>query len=51
LSKDVNDALVSAAKLKTSLEAATNVDTGRLDLSKFSQQLKKNDLSLKQYAI
>ena len=50
LTPKVNEALTSVAKLKTALESATNVDTGRLDLSKFSQQLKQNGVSLKQYA-
>lgn len=50
LTPEVNEALTSVAKLKTALEQATNVDTGRLDLSKFSQQLQKGGISLKQYA-
>lgn len=50
LSDSTQKALTSAAKLKTALEAATNVDTGRLDLSKFSQQLNKSNLSLKAFA-
>lgn len=50
LTPEVNEALTSVAKLKTALEQATNIDTGRLDLSKFSQQLQKGGISLKQYA-
>jgi hypothetical protein len=36
ITPEVNEALTSVAKLQSALESATNVDTGRLDLSKFS---------------
>lgn len=50
LTKEINDAITATAKLKTMLEASTNVNTGNLDLSKFSQQLKSSGMDLKAYA-
>lgn len=46
----MQSALNSAAKLKVALEEATNVDTGRLDLSKFSRQVEKGQIDLKKLA-
>ena len=50
LTKEINEAITATAKLKTMLEASTNVNTGNLDLSKFSQQLKSSGMDLKAYA-
>lgn len=50
LTKEINEAITATAKLRTMLEASTNVNTGNLDLSKFSQQLKSSGMDLKAYA-
>ena len=50
LNKNLKEALNAAAQLKVALQAATNVDTGNLDLSKFSAQLKQSGIQLKDYA-
>ena len=47
--KELNEANIAAAKLKTQLEAATNTKTGNLDLSKFNKQLQMGGTSLAQY--
>lgn len=51
--KDLKDAQVAVAELQSKLKSATNVDTGKLDLSKFSRSLGKNTeeatKKLKQY--
>lgn len=50
ITQQVSEALDATSRLKVALEQATNVDTGRLDLSKFSQQLKKSGMDLKSYS-
>lgn len=50
LNKNLKEALNAAAQLKVALQAATNIDTGNLDLSKFSAQLKQSGIQLKDYA-
>lgn len=49
ISKDIQSAIQLTAQLKTQLQQATNVDTGKLDLSKFNQALKQGGVSLKEY--
>lgn len=48
MSKDLAQASVEAEKLKVSLQAAFNTNTGRLDLGKFRQALAQSGTSLKQ---
>ncbi len=50
LTNEIRGALDATTKLSAALQTATNVDTGRLDLSKFSTSLKNSGLSLQQYA-
>jgi hypothetical protein len=40
-----------ALELKVALQNATNVNTGKLNFNKFSQELKRNKTSLKDYAM
>lgn len=49
LQKQLNTASVAAIKLRENLQNAINIDTGRLDLSKFNHEMKKSGMSLKQY--
>ena len=49
LQEQLNTASVAAIKLRENLQNAINVDTGRLDLSKFNHEMKKSGMSLKQY--
>lgn len=49
ISKDIQGAIQLTAQLKTQLQQATNVDTGKLDLSKFNQALKQGGITLKEY--
>ena len=39
----------AAAQLKLSLESATNVNTGKLNLTKFSQEMDRTGMSFKKY--
>ena len=48
-SKEIKNAINLTSELKTSLENATNVKTGQLDLSKFNDSLVKNKRTLKDY--
>ena len=48
LSSDIEKASLAAAQLKTSLNAAFNADTGKLDLTKFQNALKMSGTSLQQ---
>ena len=48
-SKEIQNAINLTSELKTSLENATNVKTGQLDLSKFNDSLVKNKRTLKDY--
>ena len=50
VNKQLQEAISSAAELKSMLTAATNVNTGNLDLSKFSESLSRSESSLKDYA-
>lgn len=49
LPEQLNTASVAAIKLRENLQNAINVDTGRLDLSKFNREMEKSGMSLKQY--
>lgn len=49
ISKEIEQASVAAATLKTQLENATNIDTGTLDLGKFTRSLKQSGYELKDY--
>lgn len=46
ITKELREASVVAASLKTQLENATNVNTGRLDLGKFNQSLKESGYTI-----
>lgn len=48
---EIQEATQKAIELKVALNNATNVDTGKLNFSKFSQELKRNKTSLDQYAM
>ena len=45
----ISEAVIKAGELKVALQNATNVDTGRLNFGKFSQQLKQNKMTLADY--
>lgn len=47
---ELQQAANKAVELKVALHNATNIDTGKLNLNKFSQQLKQNKMTLTQYA-
>lgn len=49
LTKSMADAQVKANQLKVSLQEAFNVNTGKLDLTKFSESLKKSGITLEEY--
>lgn len=49
LTDEIQEASRAAAQLKVSLENATNVSTGQLDLTKFNDALKKSGMSLEKY--
>ena len=49
LPEQLNTASVAAIKLRENLQNAINVDTGKLDLSKFNHEMEKSGMSLKQY--
>lgn len=49
ISKDIQEATKAAATLKIQLDKATNVSTGKLDLGRFSESLKKSGMTLEQY--
>ena len=50
ITKDIQEGISAAAQLKVQLEQATNVKTGKLDLTKFSQSLKDSNMSIDKYA-
>ena len=50
LSKGVAEAQQSVLRLKNVLDNSLNIDTGRLDLSKFNQQLNQSGLSIDKLA-
>ena len=47
ITKEIQEASVAAATLKTQLENATNVNTGKLDLGRFNQSLKESGYQIK----
>ena len=49
ITKEIQEASVAAATLKTQLENATNVNTGKLDLGRFNQSLKESGYQIKDY--
>lgn len=49
MTKEIQEASAAAAQLKTQLAAATNVNTGKLDLAKFNQSLKSSGMNLDKY--
>ena len=48
ITKEVKEATVAAANLKVALAQSMNVDTGKFDLSKFNNTLKKSGTNLEQ---
>ena len=50
IDKEIKQAIDDATKLKVALQAATDADTGKLNLAKFSESLKNGQMSLSQYA-
>lgn len=46
----VTNAINNVKQLEHHLKTATNVNTGKLDISKFAQQLKQSNMDLKTYA-
>lgn len=48
-SKDLSDASQAAAQLRIQLQNAFNQDTGKLDLTKFNQEMQKSGMSLEKY--
>ena len=50
ITSDLKEASLAAQQLQQSLESAINVNTGKLDLSKFSVALQDSGISLKEYA-
>ena len=50
LTPEIQRAMVAAGELQAKLESAVNVKTGKLDLSQFSDSLKKSGTSLQDYA-
>ena len=49
LTNEIRDAQTAAAQLKITLEQAFNTDTGKLDLGKFTESLRKSGMSLSDY--
>lgn len=49
ITQGLNQASLAAVKLKTQLDAATNIKTGNLDLTKFTRQLQQSGMTLSQY--
>ena len=50
LTPEIQKAMVAAGELQAKLEHATNLKTGKLDLTAFSESLKKGGVSLQEYA-
>ena len=50
ITKEINEGIAAAASLKAHLQDATNVNTGKLDLTKFTQSLQKSGKTLDDYA-
>lgn len=51
LNTDLQQSTEAAIKLKTQLQSATNVKTGNLNLTKFTQELDKSGMNLEKYRI
>ena len=51
MAQSLQQAAQKAVELKVALNNATNVDTGKLNFSKFSQELQRNKMSLQDYAM
>lgn len=51
LTVEAQKAMVAAAELQASLESAINVNTGKLDLTKFNSSLKRSNKTLNDYAV
>lgn len=49
--QDIKDASNAANQLRSNLESAFNVDTGKLDLSKLSRAMKTSGMDLQQYRL
>ena len=49
ITKEIMEAQVAAKQLGDTLQSSFNVDSGKLDLSKFTQQLKASGMSLSEY--
>ena len=49
LTKDIKNASQAAVELQRNLQAAINVDTGKLDLSKLSREMANSGMSLEKY--
>lgn len=49
ISKEITKSTIAVQNLKNSLQEATNVNTGKLDLSKFNASLKASGMSLEKY--
>lgn len=47
--QEITKAAAAAKDLQTKLQAATNVKTGQLDLTKFNQSLQRSGMSIEQY--
>lgn len=50
LSAEITKSAMAVQQLKTQLQEATNVNTGKLDLSKFTASLKASNMDLNKYA-
>lgn len=50
LTPEIQKAMTAATQLQASLEHATNIKTGKLDITKFSQSLKDSGTTLQEYA-
>ena len=50
ITQEILEAQHAAKQLGMALEQATNVDTGKLDLTSFNQQLKNSGMTLQQYS-
>ena len=49
LTAEISSALPAVTSLKTNLQSAFDVKTGKLDLSKFNDQMQQSNMSLRQY--
>lgn len=50
VTKEIQEGINAAAQLKVKLQEATDVNTGKLDLKKFSHSLDRSKIKLKDYA-